>query len=284
MLIGAAGTGKTTLLSLIANHPDVAGRGVLLLAPTGKARVQMQTRIGRRAQTIAQFLLPLGRYDTRTGGYLLTGGDREGGYGTVIIDECSMLTEEQLAATIDALENVQRLILVGDPGQLPANRRAAGRSSTSRRTWLRTPSSTDSHVSRRATVSSRCYAGMPAQSASARSATTSSFAEWFTGRTVGPGADEIWDKLASGLNLKTLRVERWRVDRDLHEALLDALVEEIDEISSIDDVLGFERSIGGHEDNGWCYFSRKWTGPAGGGQLVRRTGRSSLPCGARATA
>jgi ATP-dependent exoDNAse (exonuclease V) alpha subunit len=34
-------------------------------------------------------------------------------------DEASMLTEEQLAALIDALSSVDRIILVGDASQLP---------------------------------------------------------------------------------------------------------------------------------------------------------------------
>src|SRR5690606_20153667 len=40
---------------------------------------------------------------------------------TVVIDECSMLTMDDLAAVLDALDlaHVQRLILVGDPNQLP---------------------------------------------------------------------------------------------------------------------------------------------------------------------
>src|SRR5207253_2162548 len=38
---------------------------------------------------------------------------------TVIVDEASMLTEEQLAALFDAIAGVERLVLVGDPRQLP---------------------------------------------------------------------------------------------------------------------------------------------------------------------
>ena len=37
----------------------------------------------------------------------------------MIVDEASMLTEEMLAALIDALKGVDRFILVGDPRQLP---------------------------------------------------------------------------------------------------------------------------------------------------------------------
>ena len=42
VLIGPAGTGKTTLLSVLCAQPDIAAGGVLLLAPTGKARVRME--------------------------------------------------------------------------------------------------------------------------------------------------------------------------------------------------------------------------------------------------
>ena len=50
VLIGPAGTGKTTLLKMLCELPTVAAGGVLLLAPTGKARVQLETKTkkGRR--------------------------------------------------------------------------------------------------------------------------------------------------------------------------------------------------------------------------------------------
>jgi ATP-dependent exoDNAse (exonuclease V) alpha subunit len=66
--------------------------------------------------------LGLGRYNPESGRYSVTeAANRERGYKTVIIDESSMLTEDQLAATFDAIETtaVERLILVGDPRQLP---------------------------------------------------------------------------------------------------------------------------------------------------------------------
>ena len=68
--------------------------------------MQLQKRTANAAAfTLAQFLLGSKRYDPDTGRYLVTdAADRERGYKTVIIDESSMLTEDQLAATFDAIE------------------------------------------------------------------------------------------------------------------------------------------------------------------------------------
>lgn len=41
VLVGPAGTGKTTVLRALCQHEQIAAKGVLLLAPTGKARVQL---------------------------------------------------------------------------------------------------------------------------------------------------------------------------------------------------------------------------------------------------
>jgi hypothetical protein len=125
VLIGPAGTGKTTLLSVLCRRPEVHKDGILLLAPTGKARVRMEA-IARQAGTqnfealtIAQFLSRSGRYDAATQRYCLTGGPKEKVGRTVIVDECSMLTEEMMAALLESLSGVHRLVFVGDSRQLP---------------------------------------------------------------------------------------------------------------------------------------------------------------------
>ena len=116
VLIGPAGSGKTTLLEIFEQQPEIREGGVLKLAPTGKARV----KLGPKAKTVAQFLYPY-RYDPaandayrpdRTAAKISV--DRN-----IIVDEASMLTEEQLAALLDALGPTDRIILVGDYRQLP---------------------------------------------------------------------------------------------------------------------------------------------------------------------
>lgn len=62
VLTGRAGTGKTTVLKVfIKGLEKKEGRHpILLLAPTGKARVRLQEITGKEAQTIYQFLMSLG--------------------------------------------------------------------------------------------------------------------------------------------------------------------------------------------------------------------------------
>lgn len=115
VLIGPAGTGKTTLIETFCKQPEIASGTILKLAPTGKARVKM----GKDAQTLAQFLIRAKRYSPETGLYHMNPTAETVNYRTVIVDEASMLTEDQLAALIDSLAGVERFILIGDFRQLP---------------------------------------------------------------------------------------------------------------------------------------------------------------------
>jgi hypothetical protein len=247
-LIGAAGTGKTTLLKVLSSIPEVRDRGIMMLAPTGKARVRMETQTGiKGAQTIAQFLNALDRYDGETGRYLLGGGKRAGDHKTVVIDECSMLTEEQLAATIDALAGVERLLLVGDPRQLPPI--GAGRPFLDIVRETRPPA-----VEGMFPKVGTGYAELTVtrrQRGLAREDLL--LADWFSGRPCDPGADEIWTRLAASRS-GHLRLISWATPGELEQRLLAALVEELG-LGGSDDQVGFERSIGGIEYKGYVYFN-----------------------------
>ena len=72
--------------------------------------------------TVAQFLFQRKRYDGLRQRVLFEGDEKyEKRRNAVVIDECSMLTMDDLLATLLALDlaHVQRVILVGDPNQLP---------------------------------------------------------------------------------------------------------------------------------------------------------------------
>lgn len=247
VLAGPAGTGKTTLLRVLCSLPGIKGQ-VLLLAPTGKARVRMETEIGvTGAKTIAQFLFP-DRYDGETGRYHLAPGNKRGNHNTVIIDEASMLTEEQLAAVIDAIEPPERLILVGDPRQLPPIGTGRPFLDIVRRLTPPNieavfprigPSYAELTIRRRQTGTDRPDLML---------------AEWFSGRSPGAGADEIWCRLDDNVNSDCLRLVQWHNDAELYDCFVQVLIEELG-LKGKDDNLGFEISVGGSDCKGTAYFN-----------------------------
>lgn len=247
VLVGPAGTGKTTLLKLLCDRPEVRD-GVQLLAPTGKARVRMEVQTGiQGAKTIAQFLLDAGRYVPDTGEYRVTGGPRIRGVQTLVIDEASMLTEEQLAAVLDAVEPPERIVLVGDPQQLPPI--GSGRPFLDIVRRLR-PSEAEAGFPRVGPG----YAELTIQRRQREGELEDLLlAQWFSGRPLDPGADEVWQRLGRGYRSERLRLEPWDSEDQLRERLLACLVEELD-LRGPGDEKGFECSLGGSEFKGSVYF------------------------------
>ena len=279
VLIGAAGTGKTTLLRMLCELPGVADRGALLLAPTGKARVRLEEATGMRGsgQTLAQFLIRRQRYDGETGAYFSNpGAPRTGDYRTVIVDECSMLTEEQLAALFDSLSNVERLVLVGDPQQLPPI--GAGRPFVDIVRELQ-PDDAEHRFPRRGPGYGELTIGMRQQpdresgdspSESIRSGGESAsvnrdqpgadmlLASQFSGRPPDPGADAVLDDGAEKTD-ERLRLVQWNHPEELQEKLITELVGNLG-LAGPDDELGFEESIGGqrYRDVPWAFFRNRF--------------------------
>ncbi len=128
VLCGRAGTGKTSVLKVfLKGLEELDGkRPILLLAPTGKARVRLMDRTKqddgtvRDAYTIHQFLMRHKWLNPENFALKLQGGEQHGA-STVIIDEASMIPMDLLGVLFRAMDlnKVNRLILVGDPNQLP---------------------------------------------------------------------------------------------------------------------------------------------------------------------
>jgi len=249
ILIGPAGTGKTTLLSVLCNVPTISGGGILLLAPTGKARVKMQQSTKSKAYTLAQFLRQYDRYDDQTGNYHLSDKPKVDIAKTVIVDEASMLTENQLGALLNALKGVERLILVGDPRQLPPI--GAGRPFVDIVTRL-TPDNIDSIFPKVAT-------GYAELTVSRRQDGTDredlQLAQWFSGRETGPGDDHIFSLQSSGITSPYLRFVTWDSLAELQDKIFEILVEEL-KLKGTDDEKGFGVYIGGKTKGDQVYFNR----------------------------
>jgi hypothetical protein len=238
VLVGPAGTGKTTLLSALVARPDVRNQGVLLLAPTGKARVQLQQKVRHQAQTLASFLVRSGRYDGDTGEYLVTddAGSRLD-VGLVVIDEASMLTEEMLAATLDALGSVKRLVLVGDPRQLPPI--GAGRPFVDLVEELHPGSFAGDHRVEDGYVELTVFRRQDGQDRD-----DLALAAWFGGGDLPAGSDDIWARLRAGEAAKTVEHVTWK-GTSLVAALTDVLQRELPLDAEEDKERAFALTYGG---------------------------------------
>lgn len=124
VLTGGAGVGKTTLINVFCSNKSISKNGVLLLAPTGKATVNLKSKVGGsddnvESLNVAQFLVRHKRYDGNSKRYHLSTSTDYIEHKTIIIDEASMLTVDMLAALFEVCKLADRIILVGDPNQLP---------------------------------------------------------------------------------------------------------------------------------------------------------------------
>jgi ATP-dependent exoDNAse (exonuclease V) alpha subunit len=241
VLIGPAGTGKTTMLEALCSDPAIKAGGVLLLAPTGKARVQLSARVDAPAQTVAQFLRP-DRWD-ELGYRMAPDAAVEHGFRTVVIDEASMLTEEMLAATLDALAGVDRLVLCGDPRQLPPI--GAGRPFADMVAFLREAEGAGGAVAE-LSVGRR---QLPTAGEPEHVRDDVAIASLFSIDAVLYSADEALARAVAGESDPTFKLVTWLDEADLHRKLISVLCEE-DLGLSARDAEALVRSLGATQENG----------------------------------
>ena len=106
--IGAAGTGKTTVMALVADLAAATDTPIIGTALAARAAAGLETATGIPSYTLARL-----RWETGASGGLPQGA-------VVVVDEASMVGTRQLAAVSDLVEAASgKLILIGDPHQLP---------------------------------------------------------------------------------------------------------------------------------------------------------------------
>lgn len=255
VLAGAAGTGKTTVLGALTKSPRLAKRGILFLAPTGKARVRLAQKTGRESMTVAQFLYQRHRYDTLRQRPLFAGDPPYAQEKTIVIDECSMLTMDDLCAVLLAIDlaHVQRIILVGDPNQLPPI--GMGRPFADLVAFLDTAAEkgrAEAKALARLTVEVRTTAGAPSDALR--------LASWFTREPQPVDADRVLSDLEAGEAFNDLEVHYWKTPQELHEKLSALFQTQLD-LEHENDVEGFNRALG-LTPEGWLSFDKHHTAEA----------------------
>ena len=119
LLTGGPGTGKTTSLRGVLALFEQLGLETALAAPTGRAAKRLGELCGMEAATIHRLLET--QYDPRSG-RLVFARDEDDPLraDAVIVDETSMVDITLMYGLLRALRPECRLILVGDPDQLPS--------------------------------------------------------------------------------------------------------------------------------------------------------------------
>jgi exodeoxyribonuclease V alpha subunit len=154
VLTGGPGTGKSRTVAAVVALAGQRGLRVALAAPTGRAAKRLEELAGASATTLHRLLGAQGQGMARPGtegqggpDNLFSGGTGAPGPGfpggeassgregtwvfargedwpldaeLVVVDESSMLDVELAAALIEACADGTRLLLVGDPAQLPS--------------------------------------------------------------------------------------------------------------------------------------------------------------------
>lgn len=219
VLTGSAGTGKTSVVKSFIASEQIKKEGVLLLAPTGKARVRLGSMAhGVKSMTIAQFLTRCGCFDwTKMEAFVPDDIDdnKYANEKNIIIDECSMLTCDDFYVLLNALDlaHVNRIILIGDQYQLPPI--GCGRPFSDLCNYLK--ANNKEAITELKTIVRTIVSG---------ESDVLTLASWYKGGDREKNADEIFDRLMNNDLSNDLRVYTWKDESELKARLKEVMENE----------------------------------------------------------
>ena len=268
VLTGRAGTGKTLLAETLLGVLKREGEDLLLLAPTGKARVRLQEMTGMIAKTIHQFLNENGWLKNLGGGSwaFLEKGGKKASRATILVDEASMVSLDLLATLFRAIDfsSVRRLVLVGDPNQLPPI--GPGRPFVDIVHWLdksKERQKSHSHLRERVRHEKRDSEALR-------------LSDGYTTEDPTPNDDEILSKVATGYSGGDLEVHFWKTPSELYKRLDERMFELLEfgrnseePYASFNKSLGIDRSDGRNPES-WQILSPVRMQPYGTEEINRK--------------
>ena len=246
ILHGAAGTGKTSVMGSLFKSKELRKGGILLLAPTGKARVKLGQMANSEAFTIAQFLTKQGRYRWATMKPLFNGKELYSAERTVIIDECSMLTVEDFYAIFKALDmsRVNRIILVGDPSQLPPI--GPGKPFYELCNYL---SGLEKDQEDYSAAQALAKLDVIVRTRTDGESDALTLASWYSGEKPKKNADIIFDKIETDDNLNDLSVKTWKTPEDIEPLIRKTIIDELGLKEKLDLAIEFSHKALGYKND-----------------------------------
>lgn len=176
------------------------------------------------------------------------------------------------AALLQALKGVHRLILIGDPRQLPPI--GAGRPFVDIVKHL-----APAGVSERFPRVGPGYAELTIRRRQAGADREDlQLAEWFSGAPIAPGEDDVFDKVVRKGESRHVKFVQWSSVEELRSHLLDVLVQELG-LKGADDIAGFDATLGGTPWNEMRFFNFGSAMKAEGWQILSpvRAGGHGVP-------
>ena len=223
VLTGAAGTGKTAVVQAFLSSSQIQNEGVLLLAPTGKARVRLANMSnGVQAKTIAQFLTRQRFFDWNYMEAYVPEDYKSkqfAGALNVIVDECSMITSKDMFVLLKALDlgKINRVIFIGDPYQLPPI--GAGKPFADLCNYLgKDGEGNHDALTHLQTVVRTIQTG---------ESDVLNLASWFAGDKPYKSADEVIEKIIQNKLTNDLEVYKWKDASELKDKLREVLEKEL---------------------------------------------------------